>query len=117
MCIAEEQYEAQKLNIMKDALKAKPTYAMESRQLSEDQVGGDREFSPTPSDLSAVEEEGTPATSPPPADNGEAVNGAASTPAAATEGEAVNGEAEKGIEGEETCPSVEKDATVNGETT
>ena len=65
MCIAEEQYEAQKLDIMKDALKAKPNYVMGSRQLSE--AGGDREeFSPTPSDLSTVDEEGTPATSPPP---------------------------------------------------
>ena len=49
VCIAEEQYEAQKLTIMKDALRAKPAYTSESRRLSAD-TNGDRELSPTPSD-------------------------------------------------------------------
>ena len=111
---------------MKDALKAKPNYVMGSRQLSEDQTAaGDREeFSPTPSDLSTVDEEGTPATSPPPpaAEEGtvssppaqeeaastapaveERVNGEVPTPA-------VNGE----VEGKEARPPVED--AVNSET-
>ena len=34
-CIAEEQYEAQKLDIMRDALRSKATYNIESKKMEE----------------------------------------------------------------------------------
>ena len=63
-CIKEEQYEAQKLDIMRDALRAKATYTIETKKMTGDSDGASgRESLPTsPRELSPVPKEETNGT-------------------------------------------------------
>ena len=85
--IAEEQYEAQKLDIMRDALRSKATYVIESKKMVEDETNfaqnnqmsppavSPSPESPSPSSLSPLPSNGI---SPPPS------NGIISSPSNGT---------------------------------
>ena len=62
-CIKEEQYEAQKLDIMRDAIRAKATYNIETKKQTSDQGGSSadsslptspREMSPPPTETNGT---------------------------------------------------------------
>ena len=72
-CIKEEQYEAEKLDILRDAVRAKATYTK-----TKDDLGSPREAtSPSPPPLTPVHENGNGEVPNGTATNGSATNGAA----------------------------------------
>ena len=60
-CIKEEQYEAQKLDIMRDALRAKATYTIETKKMTGDSDGasGSESLPTSPRELSPIPTEET----------------------------------------------------------
>lgn len=55
--IAEEQYEAQKLDIMRDALRSKATYTIESKKMAEDEKNFKENASQSPIGSNGTQED------------------------------------------------------------